>query len=57
MRRGNCDGSIFKLKGRRRRPYAVRVTVGWTDDGKQKYKYIGYYEKKNGSRAPSCAYP
>ena len=57
MRRGNGDGSIFKLKGRRRRPYAVRVTVGWTDDGKQKYKYIGYYEKKNGSRAPSCAYP
>lgn len=45
-RRGNGDGSIFKLSGRRRRPYAVRVTIGWTDDGKQKYKYIGYYEKK-----------
>jgi integrase len=45
-RRGNGDGSIFKLSGRRRRPYAVRVTVGWTNDGKQKYKYIGYYEKK-----------
>ena len=37
-RRGNGDGSIFKLSGRSRRPYAVRVTVGWTDDGKQKYK-------------------
>ena len=46
MRRGNGDGSIFKLSGKRRKPYAVRVTVGWTDDGKQKYKYIGYYEGK-----------
>ena len=46
MRRGNGDGSIFKLSGKRRKPYAVRVTIGWTDDGKQKYKYIGYYEGK-----------
>lgn len=43
-RRGNGDGSIFKLSGKRRKPYAVRVTVGWSEDGKQKYKYIGYYE-------------
>ena len=43
-RRGNGDGSIFKLSGKRRKPYAVRVTVDWTEDGKQKYKYIGYYE-------------
>lgn len=46
MRRGNGDGSIFKLSGKRRRPYAVRVTTGWTDDGKQQYRYIGYFEKK-----------
>lgn len=46
MRRGNGDGSIFKLKGKRRRPYAVRITTGWTNDGKQKYRYIGYYENK-----------
>ena len=45
MRRGNGDGSIIKLSGKRRRPYAVRVTIGWTDDGKQKYKYISYHEK------------
>lgn len=45
MRRGNGDGSIFKLGGKRRRPYAVRITVGYTDEGKQLYKYLGYYEK------------
>lgn len=44
MRRGNGEGSIFMLSGKRRKPYAVRVTVGWTEEGKQKYKYIGYYE-------------
>ena len=38
MRRGNGDGSIFKLSGKRRRAYAVRITIGWSEDGKQKYK-------------------
>lgn len=46
MRRGNGDGSIFKLSGKRRKPYAVRVTVGYTDEGKQQYRYIGYYPSK-----------
>ena len=45
MRRGNGEGSIIKLGGKRRRPYAVRITVGYTDEGKQKFKYLGYYEK------------
>lgn len=51
MRRGNGDGSIIKLGGKRRRPYAVRVTVGWTLDGKQKYKYVGYYSTKRDANA------
>ena len=46
MRRGNGDGSIFKLSGKRRKPYAVRITIGWDESGKQKYKYIGYYTNK-----------
>lgn len=40
IRRGNGEGSTIKLSGKRRKPYAVRVTVGWTADGKQKYKYV-----------------
>lgn len=44
MRRGNGEGSIIKLSGKRRNPYAVRVTSGWTIEGKQKYKYVGYYK-------------
>ena len=46
MRRGNGEGSIFKLSGKRRNPWAVRITVGWTIEGKQILKYLGYYRTK-----------
>lgn len=46
MRRGNGDGSIYKLSGKRRNPYAVRVTIGWSEEGKQMYKYVGFYPSK-----------
>ena len=46
MRRANGEGSIFKLSGKRRKPYAVRITVDYTDEGKQLYKYVGYYSTK-----------
>ena len=56
MRRSNGSGSIIKLGGKRRRPYAVRVTVGWTDDGKQIFKYVSYHEKKTDARKALEAY-
>ena len=56
MRRGNGDGSIFKLSGKRRNPFAVRITVGWTDEGKQKYKYIGYYANKKEAKIALSEY-
>lgn len=46
MRNPNGYGSVIKLGGNRRRPYAVRVTAGWTSDGKAIYKYLGYFEKR-----------
>lgn len=49
----NGYGSVVKLGGRRRKPYAVRVTtsfelVGEGDDlhAVQKYKYLEYFEKR-----------
>lgn len=39
------------MSGKRRKPYAVRVTVGYTDEGKQKYKYVGYYSKMTDAKA------
>ena len=47
MRNPNGFGSVIKLGGNRRKPYAVRITVGYTDEGKQIYKYISYHEKRN----------
>lgn len=46
MRNPNGFGSVIKLSGKRRKPFAVRVTTGWTNEGKQKYKYLSYHEKK-----------
>lgn len=42
----NGYGSVFKLSGNRRKKFGVRITAGWTEDGKQKYQYLGYYEKR-----------
>lgn len=42
MRLPNGYGSVYKLKGNRRRPWAVAVTVGLID-GRYKRKMLGYY--------------
>ena len=47
MKNPNGYGSIFKLSGKRRAPFAVRITAGWSNDAKQKYKYIGYYATRS----------
>lgn len=46
MKNPNGYGSVFKLGGNRRKPWCARVTIGWTEEGKQKYKNIGYYEER-----------
>ena len=46
MRLPNGYGSVTKLSGARRKPYMVRKTTGYSDDGKQKLKVIGYYATK-----------
>lgn len=46
MRHQNGFGSIIcldKTGKKRRKPYAVRITVGWKN-GKQQRKYLGYYK-------------
>lgn len=46
MRLPNGYGSIINLGKKRRKPFAVRVTAGYKDNGTQIYKYIGYFEKR-----------
>lgn len=51
MKNPNGFGSVLKLGGKRRKPFAARVTDGWeinkdTGKVKQKFKYIGYYKSR-----------
>ena len=48
MRKPNGYGSVVKLSGKRRKPYAFRITDGWELNKKgimsPKYKYLEYFE-------------
>ena len=46
MRLPSGYGSIIKNKGNRRKPYQVRITRGWDDNGKQLYSTLGWFEKR-----------
>ena len=46
MRNSNGYGSVVKLSGNRRRPYAVRKTTGWNDKGHPIYLTIGYFQTR-----------
>ncbi len=46
MRFPNGYGGIVNLGKKRRRPYGVRITAGYTKEGKAVYKYLGYFTKR-----------
>lgn len=46
MRLGNGEGSVYKLSGKRRKPWVARKTDGFDKRGYPIYKYIGYYKTK-----------
>lgn len=56
MRNPNGFGSVYKLSGNRRRPWVARITTGWTDEGKQVYKAIGYYKTRKEAQIALAAY-
>src|SRR5690606_27514729 len=56
MRLPNGYGSVHKLPGNRRRPWRARVTVGWTEDGKQLFYTVGYYATQKEALAALAAY-
>lgn len=56
MKAPNGYGSVCHLSGRRRRPWAVRMTVGYNENGSPKVEYIGYYETKAAAFAARDAY-
>lgn len=42
MKNPNGYGSVVKLSGNRRNPYAVRKTIGFNEKGHPIYVFIGY---------------
>ena len=56
MRLPNSYGSIVKLSGKRRRPYAVRITTGWTNEGRQIQKYLSYHTRRADAMAALAEY-
>lgn len=52
MKLPNSYGSVYKLSGKRRNPWAARKTVGWKQIPEKKkaypvYKFIGYYPSRS----------
>lgn len=54
----NCNGygSIIKNGGNRKRPFQVRLTAGWTDEGKQIFRTLGWYETQKEAKEALTAY-
>lgn len=46
MKKPNSFGSVYKMSGRRRRPYRAVVSVGYTPEGKRIRQTLGYYATK-----------
>lgn len=46
MKLPNGYGSVHKQTGNRRKPYTARVTVGYADNGKPKFAYLGYFKTR-----------
>ena len=55
MKNANGEGSVYKLKGKRRKPWVASVTVGY-DGGKQKRKSLGTFLTKKEAQIELLAY-
>lgn len=46
MRLPNGYGTVYKMSGNRRNPWAAKVTVGYNDKGHQIYDRVGYFRTR-----------
>lgn len=56
MKNANGEGSVYKLKGKRRKPWVAAVTAGYDDEGKQKRKILGTFITKKEAQMELIAY-
>lgn len=46
MKLPNGLGGVVYLGKKRRKPFGARITIGWSKDKKQQYKYLGYFKTR-----------
>ena len=56
MRNPNGFGTVVKMTGNRRKPYACRKIIGWTEEGKPIIKYLSYHRTKREAEKALAAY-
>lgn len=56
MKNANGEGSVYKLKGKRRKPWVAVVTAGYNELGKQKRKSLGTFLTKKEAQIELLAY-
>lgn len=56
MKNENGTGSVYKQKGKRRKPWIAVVTIGYDEQGRQKRKSIGTAETKREANELLIAY-
>lgn len=56
MKRANGAGSVYKLSGKRRKPWIARFTTGYDDQGNQTRLTIGTYATKKEAQTALDAY-
>lgn len=56
MKNANGEGSVYKLKGKRRKPWVAVVTAGYDEKGKQKRKVLGTFITKKEAQMELIAY-
>lgn len=56
MKLPNGYGSVTKLSGKRRKPWVVKVTKGWSDEGKQIRMILGTFKTKTEGLAALAEY-
>jgi integrase len=56
MKRANGTGTICKLQGNRRKPWAVKLPNGFSEKGNCKYKYLSYHRTKREAERALAVY-
>ena len=56
MKNANGEGSVYKLKGKRRKPWVAVVTAGYDELGKQKRKVLGTFITKKEAQIELLTY-